>query len=145
MRKIVFGILAHVDSGKTTLSEELLYLSGKIRQKGRVDTKNAYLDTNSIEKDRGITIYSKQAVFDYNNTSFTLIDTPGHVDFSAEAECALGVLDCAVLLISAPDGIKSHTKTLWELLKKHKIPTFIFVNKTDLEGFDKEEILKTLS
>ena len=145
MKKIVFGILAHVDSGKTTLSEELLFLSGKIRQKGRVDTKNAYLDTNSIERDRGITIYSKQAVFDFGNTSFTLIDTPGHVDFSAEAECALGVLDCAVLLVSAPDGIKSHTKTLWELLKKHKIPTFIFVNKTDLEGFNKEEILKTLS
>jgi len=145
MKKIVFGILAHVDSGKTTLSEELLFLSGKIRSKGRVDTKNAYLDTNSIERDRGITIYSKQAVFDYNSTAFTLIDTPGHVDFSAEAESALGILDCAVLLISATDGIKSHTKTLWGFLKKHKIPTFIFVNKTDLDGFDKDEILKTLS
>ena len=145
MKKIVFGILAHVDSGKTTLSEELLFLSGKIRQKGRVDTKNAYLDTNSIEKDRGITIYSKQAVFDFKSTSFTLIDTPGHVDFSAEAESALGILDCAVLLISATDGIKSHTKTLWNFLEKHKIPTFIFVNKTDLEGFDKDEVLSALS
>lgn len=145
MKKIVLGILAHVDSGKTTLSEEILYLSGKIREKGRVDSKNAYLDNNLIERDRGITIFSKQAVFTYIDTHFTLIDTPGHVDFSAEAEAALGVLDCAVLLISGTDGIKSHTKTLWELLKKHRIPTFIFINKTDLAGFDKTAVFKEIS
>ena len=145
MKKIVTGILAHVDSGKTTLSEELLFLSGKIRTKGRVDTKDAYLDNNSIERERGITIFSKQAEFSYGETCFTLIDTPGHIDFSAEAECTLSVLDCAVLLISASDGIKSHTKTLWELLKRHNIPTFIFVNKTDLSGFDKKEVFNELS
>ena len=144
MKKIVTGILAHVDSGKTTLSEELLFLSGKIRVKGRVDTKNAYLDNNLIERERGITIFSKQAEFNYENTRFTLIDTPGHVDFSAEAECTLSVLDCAVLLISASDGIKSHTKTLWELLKRHSVPTFVFVNKTDLAGFDKDKVLAEL-
>lgn len=144
MKKIVIGILAHVDSGKTTLSEALLYQSGSISRLGRVDHKNSFLDTFSLERDRGITIFSKQAVFQYNDTKFTLLDTPGHVDFSAETERTLQVLDYAVLVISASDGIQSHTQTLWKLLAKYNVPCFIFINKMDLDSADKTRVLNEL-
>ena len=143
-KRIVIGVLAHVDSGKTTLSEAMLYLSGEIRTLGRVDNKNTYLDTNQIEKDRGITIFSKQAVFSVNNTVFTLLDTPGHIDFSSETERALSVLDYAILLISATDGVQSHTLSLWKALAKYNIPVFIFANKMDIETTDKEKLLSEL-
>ncbi|MEG0894299.1 MAG: GTP-binding protein, partial [Oscillospiraceae bacterium] len=144
MKKIALGILAHVDSGKTTLSESILYRAGEIRKLGRVDHKDAFLDTHILEKDRGITIFSKQAVINLKNTTITLLDTPGHIDFSAEMERTLQVLDYAVLIISGTDGVQSHTKTLWKLLNKHKIPTFIFVNKMDLQVKSKSEILSHL-
>jgi small GTP-binding protein len=144
MKKIVIGILAHVDSGKTTLSEAMLYQSGSINKLGRVDHKDSFLDTFSLERDRGITIFSKQAVLNYNNTQFTLIDTPGHVDFSAETERTLQVLDYAILVISASDGIQSHTQTLWKLLAKYNIPCFIFVNKMDLDSADKNAVITEL-
>lgn len=144
MKKIVVGILAHVDSGKTTLSEAMLYHSGTISKLGRVDSKNSFLDTFSLERSRGITIFSKQALLKYKETDITLIDTPGHVDFSAETERTLQVLDYAILVISATDGVQSHTQTLWKLLAKYKVPCFIFVNKTDLDGADKDVILYQL-
>ncbi len=144
MKKTVIGILAHVDSGKTTLSEAILYKTGSIRRLGRVDHKNSFLDTDSIERERGITIFSKQAVFSFNDTSFTLLDTPGHVDFSLEAERTLRVLDAAVLLISGTDKVQSHTETLWQLLKRYNIPTFIFVNKMDLALSSEDELLTAI-
>ncbi|MBO5266021.1 MAG: TetM/TetW/TetO/TetS family tetracycline resistance ribosomal protection protein [Ruminiclostridium sp.] len=144
MKKITIGILAHVDAGKTTLSEALLYTTGTTRKLGRVDHKDAFLDTHSLERSRGITIYSKQAVFSYGDTEFTLLDTPGHVDFSAEAERVLQVLDYAVLLISGTDGVQSHTETLWYLLKSYHIPVFVFVNKMDLSQSGKELIVAEL-
>ncbi len=144
MKKTVIGILAHVDSGKTTLSEAILYKTGSIRRLGRVDHKNSFLDNDSIERERGITIFSKQAVFSYNDTSFTLLDTPGHVDFSLEAERTLRVLDAAVLLISGTDKVQSHTETLWQLLKRYNIPTFIFVNKMDLALSSEDELLTAI-
>ncbi|MBR6728883.1 MAG: TetM/TetW/TetO/TetS family tetracycline resistance ribosomal protection protein [Clostridia bacterium] len=141
MKRIAAGILAHVDAGKTTLSEGLLYCSGAIRQPGRVDAQNTFLDTDEMERRRGITIFSKQAVLTHEDTIITLLDTPGHVDFSAEAERTLGVLDYAVLVVSATDGIQSHTKTLWELLTKRAIPVFVFINKMDLAGADKNRVI----
>ncbi|MDE5996227.1 MAG: GTP-binding protein, partial [Eubacterium sp.] len=144
MKKIVVGVLAHVDSGKTTLSEALLYQSGNISKLGRVDHRDSFLDTFSLERDRGITIFSKQAVLKYKDTEFTLLDTPGHVDFSAETERTLQVLDYAILVISGTDGIQSHTHTLWKLLAKYNVPCFIFVNKMDLDGADKQNILAEL-
>lgn len=144
MKKIVVCILAHVDSGKTTLSEAMLYHSGTISKLGRVDSKNSFLDTFSLERSRGITIFSKQALLKYKETDITLIDTPGHVDFSAETERTLQVLDYAILVISATDGVQSHTQTLWKLLAKYKVPCFIFVNKTDLDGADKDVVLYQL-
>lgn len=144
MKKIVTGILAHVDSGKTTLSEAMLYLSGSISKLGRVDHGDSFLDNFSLERSRGITIFSKQAVLKYKDTEFTLLDTPGHVDFSAETERTLQVLDYAVLVISATDGIQSHTQTLWKLLSKYNVPCFIFVNKMDLDGADKSRVFSEL-
>ncbi len=144
-KKITIGILAHVDAGKTTLCEALLYISGKIRTLGRVDYKNTYLDTNAIERERGITIFSKQARFSSENCDFILLDTPGHVDFSAEAERTLSLLDYAVLVISATDGVQNHTRTLWQLLEHYNVPTFIFVNKCDIAIKLKEDIEKELS
>ncbi len=141
MKNIVMGILAHVDAGKTTLSESMLYLSGTVRKLGRVDHKDAFLDTYALERDRGITIFSKQAVFSLGNKKVTLLDTPGHVDFSAEMERTLQVLDYAVLVISGADGVQGHTETLWKLLKFYEIPTFIFINKMDQQGTDKEALL----
>lgn len=144
MKKIAVGILAHVDSGKTTLSEALMYCSGNISKLGRVDHRDSFLDTFSLERDRGITIFSKQAVMKYNNTDFTLLDTPGHIDFSAEAERTLQVLDYAILVISGTNGVQSHTATLWKLLKRYNVPCFIFVNKMDLDGADKLAIMAQL-
>jgi len=144
MKKLVIGILAHVDAGKTTLSEGMLYLSGSINKLGRVDHKDAFLDHNQLERERGITIFSKQAVLPLPNLEITLMDTPGHVDFSAEMERTLQVLDYAILVISGTDGVQSHTETLWRLLRRYEIPTFIFVNKMDLAGADKPAILKEL-
>ena len=144
-KKLTIGILAHVDAGKTTLSEALLYLSGKIRTLGRVDHKNTYLDTNAVERERGITIFSKQARFSSENCDFILLDTPGHVDFSAETERTLSLLDYAILLISAPDGVQNHTRTLWQLLDFYHVPTFLFVNKTDIAIKQKEELMRELT
>ena len=138
------GILAHVDAGKTTLSESMLYLSGTVRKLGRVDHKDAFLDTYALERDRGITIFSKQAVFSLGNKKVNLLDTPGHVDFSAEMERTLQVLDYAVLVISGADGVQGHTETLWKLLKLYDIPTFIFINKMDQQGTDKTALLSEL-
>ena len=138
------ALLAHVDAGKTTLSEALLYVSGAKRTLGRVDHGDAYLDTHALEKMRGITIFSKQALFSTPRLNVTLVDTPGHVDFSAEAERVLSMLDCAVLLISGTDGIQAHTMTLWRLLELYKIPTFLFINKMDLPGCDRQKLLAQL-
>lgn len=144
-KRLVVGILAHVDSGKTTLSEAMLYRSGAIRKLGRVDHKDAFLDTDTLEKARGITIFSKQALLTAGDTSITLLDTPGHVDFSTETERTLQVLDYAVLVISGTDGVQSHTETLWRLLRRYHIPTFVFINKMDLPGLRREELLHQLN
>lgn len=144
MKKITTGILAHVDAGKTTLSEAILYLTGTIRRLGRVDHKDAFFDTDSQERDRGITIFSKQAEIEYEDTRITLLDTPGHADFSAEMERTLQVLDHAILVISGKDGVQGHTLTLWRLLEKYGIPVSIFVNKMDLQGTDKAAVMEEL-
>ena len=130
---ICAGILAHVDAGKTTLSEALLYTAGAIRKLGRVDHQDAFLDTDAQERARGITIFSKQAELEFENTKIMLLDTPGHVDFSAEMERTLSVLDYAVLVISGKDGVQGHTGTLWKLLKQYEVPVFLFINKMDLD------------
>ena len=143
-RKSCIGVIAHVDAGKTTLSEALLYLSGSIRKAGRVDNRDAFLDNYELERERGITIFSKQARFGWKDLEVTLVDTPGHVDFSAEMERTLQVLDAAVLVISGSDGIQGHTRTLWYLLKRYGIPTFLFVNKMDQPGCDKAALLAEL-
>ena len=144
MKKLNIGILAHVDAGKTTLSEALLYISGSIRKIGRVDNQDAFLDTDAMEKERGITIFSKQAEFTYRDMAVTLLDTPGHVDFSAEMERTLQVLDYAVLLINGADGVQAHTRTLWRLLARYDLPVFIFVNKMDQQGVEKQPLLLEL-
>jgi len=144
MKQIAAGILAHVDAGKTTLSEGLLYSAGEIRRLGRVDAKDSFLDTDEIERKRGITIFSKQAVLTLEDSVITLLDTPGHVDFAAEAERTLSVLDYAILVISATDGVQSHTKTLWEMLERHSLPVFVFINKMDLDGSDKAAVIEGL-
>ena len=136
MKHITIGILAHVDAGKTTLSEGLLYTAGSIRHLGRVDDQNAFLDNNHMERDRGITIFSKPARFALQDGTVTLLDTPGHVDFSAEMERALQVLDYAVLVVSAADGVQSHTETLWQLFAYYDIPVFLFINKMDMPDTD---------
>ena len=145
MRKLVVGILAHVDAGKTTLSEALLYQSGALRRLGRVDHQDAFLDTDALEKARGITIFSKQALLTAGDTDITLLDTPGHVDFSTETERTLQVLDYAVLVVSGTDGVQSHTETLWRLLRRYHVPTFVFVNKMDLPGMERQELLAQLN
>ena len=138
MKRITVGILAHVDSGKTTLSEALLYCSGNLSRQGRVDHRDSFLDNFALERERGITIFSKQAVLPYRDMEFTLLDTPGHVDFSAETERTLQVLDYAILVVSGTDGVQSHTLTLWKLLRRYRVPCFIFVNKMDMAGADRE-------
>ena len=141
---ICVGLLAHVDAGKTTLSEALLYCSGSRRNLGRVDHGDAYLDTHALERQRGITIFSKQALLATEKLEITLLDTPGHVDFSTEAERVMPVLDCAILVISGTDGIQAHTLTLWQLLERYDIPVFLFINKTDLPGVNRQELLHQL-
>ena len=143
MNRLVIGILAHVDSGKTTLSEGMLYTAGELRRLGRVDHGDAFLDTNEIERDRGITIFSKQAVMRFKDTEFTLLDTPGHVDFSTEMERTLSVLDYAILVISGTDGVQNHTETLWQLLKRYNVPVFLFINKMDLNA-DHDAVMNEL-
>ena len=144
MKKRSIGILAHVDAGKTTLSEGMLFEAGAIRTLGRVDHKDAFLDTDEQERARGITIFSKQARFVWNEREITLLDTPGHVDFSGEMERVLGVLDAAVLVISGTDGVQSHTRTLWKLLERYEVPVFLFVNKMDLAQRNTEILMQEL-
>ena len=141
----VLGFLAHVDSGKTTLSEAVLYTAGAIRKLGRVDHGSAFLDNNAVEQERGITVFSKEARFAWRDKSYVLLDTPGHVDFSAEAERTLAVLDYALLIVSGADGVQSHTVTLWKLLAAYEIPTFVFVNKMDQPGTDRKRLLADLA
>ena len=143
-KHISIGLLAHVDAGKTTLSEAMLYTAGIIRKPGRVDNQDAYLDTYALERARGITIFSKQAVMKFKGMEVTLLDTPGHVDFSAEMERTLQVLDYAVLVISGADGVQGHTQTLWRLLDKYKVPVFLFINKMDQPGTDREWLMSEL-
>ncbi len=143
-KRLTMGLLAHVDAGKTTLSEAMLYLGGTTRKLGRVDKKDAYLDTDALERARGITIFSKQARFSWKELGITLVDTPGHVDFSAEMERTLQVLDYAVLIVSAADGVQGHTETLWKLFKRNHIPVFVFVNKMDQPGADKVALIKDI-
>ena len=138
------GILAHVDAGKTTFSEQLLYHTKSIRQRGRVDHQNAFLDSHAIEKNRGITIFADQANFTFNDSTYFLIDTPGHVDFSPEMERSVQVMDYAIIIVSAVDGIEGHTETVWQLLQKHRIPVFFFINKTDRESADPAAVLKEI-
>ena len=143
--KLVIGLLAHVDSGKTTLAESLLYTAGSIRKLGRVDHKNAFLDNNEMERARGITIFSKQALLSIGEKEVTLLDTPGHIDFSAEMERTLQVLDYAILVINGSDNIEGHVKTLWKLLSRYNIPTFIFVNKMDQNLREKAQIMEEIN
>lgn len=143
-RPLSVGLLAHVDAGKTTLSEAMLYTTGMRRQLGRVDHKDAFLDTHDLERQRGITIFSKLALLKTEHLDITLVDTPGHVDFSAEAERTMPILDCAILVINGTDGVQAHTLTLWELLQRYQIPTFLYVNKMDLPGKGKDELLAQL-
>ncbi len=144
MKRCCIGVLAHVDAGKTTLSEGLLYAAGALRVLGRVDHGDAFLDTETLERERGITIFAKQAVMDCGDTHITLLDTPGHVDFSAETERTLQVLDYAILVISGTDGVQGHTRTLWRLLERCGVPTFLFINKMDLAGADRAALLESL-
>lgn len=144
MRQLIVGILAHVDAGKTTLAEALLYRAGAIRTLGRVDHGDAHLDDDAMERRRGITIFAHQASLVHDDVCITLVDAPGHVDFSAEAERTLQALDCAVLVVSATDGVQGHTATMWHLLEERGIPTFIFVNKMDLVSADRARVLAQL-
>lgn len=143
-KKLVVGILAHVDAGKTTLAESILYKSGSIRRLGRVDHRDTFLDTDSQERDRGITIFSKQALFSWRDMEVTLLDTPGHADFSAETERTLQVLDYAVLVVSGADGVQGHVPTLWRLLGRYRVPTFLFVNKMDRPDTDAAALMAEL-
>ena len=143
-KNLCVGLVAHVDAGKTTLAEAMLYLSGAVKKLGRVDHRDSFLDTHSLERQRGITIFSKQAMLDWNGTGITLLDTPGHVDFSAEMERSLPVMNCAVLVVSGSDGVQAHTETLWRLLKRHGIPTLLFITKMDLAGADEGALMEEL-
>jgi small GTP-binding protein len=144
MKKLTIGILAHVDAGKTTLCEAMLYRCGKLKTMGRVDRGDTALDTHEVERRRGITVFSAQAHFTHAGAAFTLLDTPGHVDFAAEMERTLHVLDCAVLVISGSDGVQAHTETLWRLLRRYDLPVFLFVTKMDLPGADRAALLADL-
>lgn len=138
------GILAHVDAGKTTFSEQVLYHTKSIRSRGRVDHKDSFLDNNDIEKKRGITVFSEQAIFNYKDSTYYLVDTPGHADFSAEMERAMKIMDYAIVIISAVEGIQGQTEIIWELLRKHDIPTFFFINKTDRVGADANRVFEEI-
>lgn len=136
MKRLTIGLFAHVDAGKTTFAEQLLYHTNSIRSRGRVDHQDAFLDSHDIERARGITVFADQAVIEYKGDSYYIIDTPGHVDFSPEMERAIQVIDYAILIVSAVEGVQGHTETVWQLLRKHRIPTFFFINKTDRIGAD---------
>ncbi len=138
------GVLAHVDAGKTTFSEQLLFHTNSIKTRGHVDHKDAFLDYNAIEKERGITVFAEQGRFIKNGDTYTIIDTPGHIDFSPEMERAIKVMDYAIVIVSAVDGVEGHTETIWQLLKKHEIPTFLFINKIDQEAANVPKVLKEL-
>lgn len=138
------GIFAHVDAGKTTFSEQILYHTNAIRSRGRVDHKNSFLDSHDIEKERGITVFSDQAVFEIGKSKYYLIDTPGHVDFSCEMERAISIMDYAIIVISAVEGVQSHTETVWRLLKKYNVPTFFFINKLDRTGANLENVINEI-
>lgn len=140
MKKTI-GILAHVDAGKTTFSEHILFHTNSIRECGRVDHKNTFFDNHDIERERGITVFSEQGIFEFNNSTYYIIDTPGHVDFSTEMERSIMIMDYAVILVSAAEGVQAHTKTVWNLLRKYKIPTFFFINKLDRIGSDKKKVI----
>ena len=142
--RIIVGLAAHVDAGKTTLSEAMLYTAGKIRKAGRVDHQDAYLDTDPMEKERGITIFSKQAELEWKKRPITLVDTPGHADFSGETERALGIVDMAVLVISAQEGPQSHTLTLWRILRQLSCPVVLFVNKCDRPDTDEKQVMRRI-
>ena len=142
---LTVGLAAHVDAGKTTLSEAMLFLSGTVRRQGRVDHGDAFLDTERIEKERGITIFSKEARLSWKKTGITLLDTPGHTDFAGQTERALGVMDAAVLVVSAPEGIQPHTRTLWKMLEKSGIPVILFINKMDRFTGAREKLTETVS
>lgn len=144
-KQAVVGIVAHVDAGKTTLAEAMLFNAGRIRKRGRVDDGDSHLDTDAIERERGITIFSSQAVLDHGDTHVMLVDAPGHVDFSAEAERTLRALDYAILVVGANDGVQGHTETLWRLLARYDIPTFIYINKIDLENPGRDVLLAQLA
>lgn len=141
VKQAVVGILAHVDAGKTTLAEAMLYAAGAIRTRGRVDHGDAHLDTDAMERERGITIFSAQASLDFENLHLMLVDAPGHVDFSAEAERTLQALDYAILVVGANDGVQGHTETMWDLLTRYRVPTFLFVNKMDLGTADRDALM----
>ena len=141
---ITVGILAHVDAGKTTFSEQVLYHTGVIRKRGRVDHADSFFDLNPIEKRRGITVFSDQAYFEKNGHTFHWLDTPGHVDFSAEMERSVRAMDVAVLLLSAVEGVQSHTETVWNLLRRYRVPTMIFINKIDRTGADADEVIRQM-
>ncbi|RDC49049.1 GTP-binding protein, partial [Acinetobacter sp. RIT592] len=143
MKKTI-GVLAHVDAGKTTFCEQVLYHTKSIKNRGRVDDKNTFLDNHEIEKQRGITIFSEQGKFYYNGSSYNLIDTPGHIDFSPEMERSIRIMDYAVVIISAVEKVQVHTKTVFRLLKKHRVPTFLFINKIDRSGIDAELLLSDI-
>ena len=142
MKQAVVGLVAHVDAGKTTLAEAMLFAAGSIRARGRVDRGDAHLDSDAMERERGITIFSSQASFDFEGFHYMLLDAPGHVDFSAEAERTLRALDCAVLVIGANDGVQGHTETMWDLLARYRVPTFLFVNKMDLATADPDALMQ---
>jgi ribosomal protection tetracycline resistance protein len=139
-----FGVLAHVDAGKTTFSEQLLYHTKSIRQRGRVDHKDAFLDSHEIERQRGITVFADQAIMSYKGSHYYLIDTPGHIDFSPEMERSIQVMDYAIIIISAVEGLEGHTETVWQLLRKHHVPTFFFINKTDRVGADVQKVIEEI-
>ena len=141
VKQAVVGILAHVDAGKTTLAEAMLYAAGAIRTRGRVDHGDAHLDTDAMERERGITIFSAQASLDFENLHLMFVDAPGHVDFSAEAERTLQALDYAILVVGANDGVQGHTETMWDLLTRYRVPTFLFVNKMDLGTADRDALM----
>nr|WP_312290756.1 TetM/TetW/TetO/TetS family tetracycline resistance ribosomal protection protein [Clostridium chromiireducens] len=143
MKKTI-GVLAHVDAGKTTFSEQVLYHTNSIRNRGRVDHKDSFLDSHNIEKQRGITVFSDQGVFEYNNSRYYLVDTPGHIDFSTEMERAIAIMDYAIIIISSVEGVQGHTKTVWNLLRKYNVPTIFFINKLDRVGADKDRVIKEI-
>ena len=144
MLKKTVGILAHVDAGKTTFAEQILYYGQGIKTRGRVDHKDAFLDSHSIEKDRGITVFASQGIFSYGDSTYYLIDTPGHIDFSSEMERSIGIMDYAIIIINGAEGVQGHTETVWELLREHKVPVFFFINKVDRDTVNVNNVVEDI-